>query len=202
MTIMRQIRFALLAIASVFSTLVGTSDQAPAAVVLTFQNGASFVEGSGVQSMNILAQSNANDLPTSIVADIAIQGATFTAMPGTFGLPGFIGEGNLDMLGSTFIRDMNNPRIAYPSLEFINPQLVPSSPQPLARFSFDISGLAPGFYSLTFSGVSASDGLVPASGINGGFQITAVPEPSSVLLMGSSLGLCFARRRRSLSSNA
>ncbi len=164
----------------------------------------SYAQSSGIKNLSIFASSNnvANDAAFGMSVDFQITGAgspSFPSVAGTYGQPGMIGAGNI-FGGSSF----NNGGVGFPSIANLNLQFnaaqpIPGAPTPLAAFTIDTSTFAPGTYTITpFS--AAVDAATPsgqAFTLNGGsFTITAVPEPSSMVMLA--LPLCaIAFRRRS-----
>ncbi len=176
-----------------------------AAVVMSIEPSISFEEGSGNRPVNLLVRTTAAESVIAITADFTIgNGAGFSNPPGVFGSPGFVGAGNL--AGSTlFVRGAgNNPLVANLSLDFSADQPLPGADSPIATFNIDITGLAPGFYPINFTGTTADSSVLPlqSSGVNGGFTIlAAIPEPTSMLLLGVSISsLAIARRRRTVAA--
>ena len=159
-------------------TCVGKCD-----IVLSAQSG-SFVQNSGVQSLNILASSNAADRLISLAVDVRLAAGVFEVPPGTFNQAGQIGFGNLDVV-SSFSRSAEDSKLASLSLDFSSEQLFPASDGNLATIRFNVNGLAIGNYNITFTTINAlsAAGLQPTIGNAGSFQITAVPEQSSALLL-------------------
>ncbi len=186
-----------LAFATAFLAYVG---MAYGDIQLSVQSGGSWVENSGVQTLQLLANSNSSDQLITLTADVQLSGGSFTPTPGTYGQAGFIGVGNLD-LASDFQRDPGNLGLANLSLEFTFDQLFTNSNQTLATLSFNINGLAPGDYDISFPMLDAQSigGAVGISGTLGSFTITAVPEPATMmptLILGSTGVLQWRRRRR------
>lgn len=181
-----------------FALCVG---QVRADIALTTTSGLSFAQNSGNHTFQVFAQGAVSD--PSILALIS----TITIDSGTVGLGNFVSPisfasnfnpSNVNGSSSGLLDPLDN-RVAYLSLDFTNPQAIPTgSPGVVGTLTFNVNGLAPGFYDILLSDF-ASDGP-PVTATNGQFQITgitAVPEPSSVLT-GVSLGALsvFYRRRR------
>jgi hypothetical protein len=157
--------------------------------------GASFASGSGTRSVDVVARSDAADSGLTTTVDFALGGGAKFDTPnaGTFGGTGFLGEGNIVSSGSSFLRDPLNASVSNLSIEFTNPQLIPSTNTRLATLSIDITGLAVGTYAINITGVDL--GGNPGTFNSGSFQITAVPEPSSLLAVGIGLGGLWIRRK-------
>ena len=115
------------------------------------------------------------------------NGAVFnTPNAGTFGGLGFLGNGNIALGGSSFDRDPGLANTGYLNINFNASQNV-STLTPLATLLVNTTGLADGNYSITST--SGFFGLNKIADASGSFSIvTAVPEPSSMLLL-SSLGI-------------
>lgn len=176
--------------------------QASADIMLTTTPGLSFAQNSGVQSFQLFGKSAPTD-----PAIIALIG-TITIDSGAPALGNFTSPIsyilNLDASNvngsSTGVLDPIDPRIAYLSLDFTAPQLIPTAaPGVLGTFNFDTNGIVPGTYGILLSAL-ASDGP-NVVGTDGSFTITAVPEPSSIFVTGLGLSaIVFRRRRYSISS--
>ena len=190
---------------SCFLTLVLMIGQASADISLTTTPGLTFAQNSGIQSFQLFGQSAPGDSPTQfLLSTVTIDSGTpglgvFTApisYASNFNAP------NVNALGSTGVLEPTDARTAYLSLDFTSPQLFPTgSPGVFGTFSFDVTGLDPGFYGIL---LSAAESEIPVVTTNGGFTITgisAVPEPTSIVT-ASSLGLVgvlFRRRRAKVS---
>jgi hypothetical protein len=148
-------------------------------------NSGSFLQDSGVQTLNVLAKSDAADELISLTVDIQLSDGDFAFVPGQYDVPGYIGAGNIDAFPSSdFQRDGTDFSLAYLSLDFNVAQLLPSTYGTLANLSFNVNGLAPGNYSINFlyPDAQAIGGPVNVQTFSGGFSIyAAVPEPSTGL---------------------
>jgi len=169
--------------------------QASADLMLTTTSGLSFVQNSGTQSFQLFGKSAPTD-----PAIIALIG-TITIDSGAPALGNFTSPIsyvlNLDSsnvnVSSSGVLDPLDPRIAYLSLDFTVPQLIPTAvPGVLGTFNFNTNGLAPGTYGILLSALD-SDGP-NVVGTNGSFTIS-VPEPSTILITGIGLIGVYARRR-------
>ncbi len=176
--------------------------QAGADLMLTTTSGLSFLQNSGTQSFQLFGKSAPTD-----PAIIALIGTIAIDSPAV-GLGNFTNPIsyvlNLDAsnvnASSTGVLDPIDARIAYLSLDFTAPQLLPTvTPGVLGTFNFDTNGLAPGTYNILLSALASDSPNVV--GTNGSFTITAIPEPSSILVTGLGLGaIVFRRRRYAISS--
>lgn len=166
-------------------------------IILTIGSG-TFEQNSGIQSIDVNARTTAGDELVGLTAFFQLQGGIFEEPPGAFGQSGMIGSGNINATGSTFSREPSDPMAANLSIEFIAPQPFPASDTLLARLDFDVNGLTPGNYQLSFLASFANGGNITTQNINGGFTITssaAVPEPGhAVVLLISGLSVFGGRR--------
>lgn len=169
-----------------------------AAVVLSFGAPQTFAANSGIQSINVFANSTlgAGESAISMGADFALSGTAIFNAPnaGTFGGVGFIGNGNIVAGSSSFDRDTINTGLL--SIIFNNPQTVGAGPLPLATLLVDTTGLAAGPYTISVS--NGFFGLGSIADTTGTFNISAaaVPEPGSMISAGLGLvGLLYGRRR-------
>ena len=169
---------------------------ASADIMLTTTPGSTFLQNSGVQSFQLFGQAAPGDLPTQFLL------ATVTIDSGTPGLGVFtapisyasnFNASNVNAIGSTGVLEPTDARIAYVSLDFTAAQLFPTgSPGVFGTFSFDVNGLGPGFYGIL---LSAAESEIPVVTTNGGFTISAIPEPTSLLITSLGLAGVFCRRR-------
>jgi hypothetical protein len=130
----------------------------------------------------------------------------FTVFPLNEAASSFSFNGQLSgppLQGSSFTVDPDSSRRRAPLvLDFLAPTSPLASETRFARIDLDISGVAPGTYDLIVENVNPT--LLTGTGIGvignpGGvqsFTITAVPEPSSLALLGLVGSLSFLRRRR------
>ncbi len=176
--------------------------QACADIALTTSSGLSFVQNSGAQSFQLFAQGAPLDNP--IIAMIGtIKIASPTPGVGIFTSPiSYTSNFNAANVNgsSSGVIDPLDARISYLSLDFTSPQAIPSgSPGVFGTFTFNVNGLLPGAYNISFED-AFTDGPLINGGLNGtagSFNITAVPEPTSILT-AATLGFAglFHRRRR------
>ena len=185
-------RFLICCVLSVFTTSSVRAD-----IMMSTTSGLSFVENSGSQSFQLFGLSTPTDPTiTSLIATVTINSGTLGL--GNFSSPisfsSNFNPSNLNPASSGSL-DAVDPRIAYMSLDFNAPQLIPnSSPGVLGTFAFNVNGLLPGLYGIRLSDL-ATDG-VAITGINGQFEIVTIPELSTFLATGLGLGFVFYRRRR------
>jgi hypothetical protein len=146
---------------------------------------------------------------------------------GTFGGVGFLGNGNILSQASAFTPDLVLANVASLNINFGtveqafdefgdpildgqgNPtfemvpaaQRVPNTTTALATLLINTNGLAVGSYSINFTaGFFGSNTIANASS---SFNITAVPEPSSFLLLAiCSAGIYYRHRRSSIATAA
>jgi len=179
----------------------GVPVQSFAAIILTVEN--TTVEGTvvalgGPIVVNVFVRS-AEPTTESLIAlfvDFQIDGARFLIPPGTFGLPGMIGETGL--LAPTFLNRPND--IAALSLELLNPtsELFSPTNRLLATLSIDPASVTEGVYAISlpdFGGLLTNFDN-SAQGIPGTLTVTAVPEPSALLLIGGTISAGVIRLRR------
>jgi len=190
-------RAALFCLTIAFTSLVGS---AQGAIVLSMESGI-FSSESGVRSLRISARTDANDVLTAFVTDVTLQAGNFADPVGTFMQAGQIGAGSTGV--SSFTR--SSATEASLSLDFnmlSNPpnfdQPFPATNGELATIVFDINGLQPGTYSINFSNsfaIDAQANFIDVFENSGSFTVTAVPEPSSMLLLGVTGGAFLLYRR-------
>jgi hypothetical protein len=111
----------------------------------------------------------------------------------------YIGFGNINkdggsslvsdsiLVGSVFVPDPTTARL---SLEFDNAQLFPETDARLGKLRVDITNLAPGQYPIDFTFIFADGTMmneIPSRSSNGFFTIAAIPEPTSIALLGGTL---------------
>lgn len=108
----------------VFSVILAlVASPARADIVLTVGTD-TFVQDSGVQTLNVVARSDAADTPTGFAVDFQLTAGTFDTPPGTFGQAGMIGAGNLNPV-SAFVG--GGTQDAALSMDFSVAQLFPAS---------------------------------------------------------------------------
>jgi len=173
-----------------------------AAVTLTFGAAPTFVADSGIQSINVFANSSlvAGEASVVLGADFTLGGGALFNSPnaGTFGGPGFIGNGNLDPTpgASTFDRDTTPAffNTGYLNINFNSAQTVTNSSTPLATLLVNTNGLTQGNY--TISVTSGFFGAGTIADTSSSFNITAVPEPGTILTVGlCAVGFWYRQRR-------
>lgn len=186
---------------------------ATAAIVLSFGAPQTFNADSGVQQITVFASSTlggGENIPT-IGADFFLSRGTGTGTPvfnapnaGLFGgtIVGGpdnglarLGDGNINTTAnaSSFDRDTVDPSVGTLNLTFQNlNQAVTSAPTPLATLLINTNGLGTGSFN-----ISAENGFFGANSIptvSGTFNITAVPEPTSIALLTVAIGGVFGRK--------
>jgi hypothetical protein len=173
-------------------------------IALTTTSGLSFVQNSGNQNFQLFAQGGVAD--PSVIAMIAtIKIASPTPGVGIFTSPiSYSSNFNAPNVNgsSSGVIDPLDARISYLSLDFTAPQAIPSmTPGVFGTFTFNVNGLLPGIYNIDFEQASTDGPLINGGldGTAGSFEITAVPEPTSILTTAT-LGFAglFYRRRRSV----
>lgn len=182
---------------SCFLSLAFVVSQASADIMLTTTSGLSFAQNSGIQSFQLFGKSAPTDPAIiALIGTIAID----SGLPalGIFTSP-INYSFNLDASNvngsSTGVLDPLDARIAYLSLDFTAPQLIPTgAPGVLGTFNFNTNGLAPGTYGILLSALASEGPNVV--GTNGSFTISAVPEPSSIFVTALGFGTIIFRRRR------
>jgi len=173
------------------------TSSANATVILSFGNPETFVSGSGIRSINVFANSTlgAGESAISIGADFVLGGGAVFNAPnaGTFGGAGFLGAGNIQP-ASSFGRDPAQAffNTGYLNMIFVSNQNVPSAQTPLATLLVNTNGLAVGNYSITST--NGFFGLGNIADTSSSFNITAVPEPTSIALLGVGIGGFLTRR--------
>lgn len=171
--------------------LVAFASQANADVILSIGSG-TFAADSGLQTINIFARSTTAESTDFLVADFRIEAGTLGTPAGTFGGAGFIGAGNLQGT-SSFLRDAGDSRVGNLSLDFTALQALPTVDGLLATLSINTAGLAAGTYTIVGENFATLAGNNNVS--NGSFTIiTAVPEPTSMALLGIAAGGLAVRR--------
>jgi hypothetical protein len=173
-----------------------------AAILISFGAAPTFFANSGVQSIDVFANSTLVDGEVGAVlgADFTLGGGAVFNSPnaGTFGGPGFIGNDNINSVASTFDRD-TIPALAntgYLNITFTNfAQTITNTPARLATLLVDTSGLASGNYSISVSEGFFGGGFIADT--SSSFNITAVPEPGSIWALGICLAGLVYRQRRS-----
>ena len=166
-----------------------------------------FVQGTGTQLLSIfLTTSDAapNDFLSDLTAIFTIdQSGEFLPVAGTFSNPGMVAAGNIQP-GSTF---SNQSGAGFPEVSILNIQFSANQTfNPggvLAAFYIDTNAFAVGTYQIeAFSMTSNPSPAITLS--DGSFTITAVPEPSSLVLVGLAAagGVGYFRRRQRSKRNA
>ncbi len=213
-------------LASILLALSFLNQVSYGAVIVEFVP-ASFVEGSGVQEVIIRARSNSNDFVGGLTLDFALpDGGTFSFVsqqdfvndnidPNTqttvtsgpfytrrFNEADYIGFGVIDKSGSYLVIDpAPNATLGSLSLDFGNSNILfPNSFQPLGKLRIDVTGLAIGPYTIqVLDGTAFGTGPIAVNSTNGTFNITAIPEPSTLaLLLTSGVSLIAYHRRKQL----
>lgn len=171
-------------------------------IALTTTSGLSFAPNSGTQNFQLFAQGEASD--PSIIALIAtIKIGSPTPGVGVFTSPiSYASNFNAPNVNgsSSGAIDPLDARISYLSLDFTAAQPMPSlAPGIFGTFTFNVNGLLPGIYNINFED-AATDGPTVNGGFNGTagtFEITSVPEPTSILTTATLgfVGLFYRRRR-------
>ena len=190
-------------VASLFSLAVCLAvftSSASAAVIFTFGAPQTFNTDSGVQSINVFANSTlgAGESAVSIGGDFVLGGAARFNSPnaGTFGGAGFLGNGNIALGGSSFDRDTNAgfENTGYLNINFNAAQQVGNAPTPLATLLVNTNGLAAGNYAITVTNGFFGLGTIADASSSFNIQVTAVPEPTSIALLGVAIGGVFGGR--------
>lgn len=177
-----------------FAAFTLLSQPVSAAIVLIVGSG-SFAPNSGVQAVDILVHSDAADNSLFLTADFQLAAGVFPVAAGEFGQAGMVGVGNIqDPPASQFISAGNNS--ATLSLDFTNVQPFPATDTLIGRMFIDTTGVAEGTHNIQVTSFATQ---VASSSVNGSFTITAVPEPSSLCLMGIASLWALRRRIRSYS---
>ena len=151
---------------------------------------ATFQLNSGVNPVDIFVRSDAADSTLFLTADFELSAGVFPVAAGIFDQAGMVGFGNIQAPPSSqFVSAGNNS--ATLTLDFTDPQLLPAVDTVLARMFIDTSGLGEGTYNIVVTSLAAQG---PISSVNGSFTITAVPEPSSLCLLGVAALVAFRWR--------
>jgi len=175
------------------------TSSAGAAIIFTFGAPQTFVTDSGIRSINVFANSTlaaGESTGITIGADFVLGGGAIFNGPnaGTFGGATFLGTGNIIGGGASgFIRgEPGNLNVGSLSIVFVNPQNIFPDQTPLATLLVDTTGLAAGNYTInTTLGFTQFGGIANAAS---SFNITAIPEPTSMALIGLAIGGIFGRR--------
>jgi hypothetical protein len=175
---------------------------ASAEIVLSVESGKVFFENSGVHQINLFITGgpSSTDFLTS---DIILSAGAFAPndngfseqgleKTGIFGQDGYLGNGNLQATSFLVFAPSDSSSAVF-GMDFISQQSVPLGPSLLATLTIDVNGLAPGNYSIDFDNLGAQGAI---SGLSGSFAVTAVPEPSSVLVLTCAVGLFASKRYR------
>ena len=196
-------------VSSVFFVIVISQFAHADVIDLTIESGLSFEQSSGIQFIDVFATWNgsqsapfgdgfsADFLLSRVGSGPAVafssEGPTSNDLTptGRIGMPSSLGVTQL-RITSALAFPVSDPSLAILNLNFLGSIQMPSTTTLVARLSVDTNTLAPGTFSIaaenpsfgTFTGFNVS---------NGGFSITAVPEPSSLLLTaGVAVGTAFA----------
>jgi hypothetical protein len=179
-----------------------------AAIIISFGAPPSFQTNSGIQSIPVFANSTlvGGEVGVGIAADFALGGGALFNTPnaGTFGDPGFIGNGNINFGASSFDRDTTPGSFNIGSLNLTFQNFagsIPNTPTPLATLLVNTANLALANYPISVT--NGFFGIGSIANASGSFSITAVPEPSSILLCGLGVaGLWYQRRRSRMTVSA
>lgn len=188
---------------------------APAGAAILFSFGAprTFEADTGIQQITVFANSTigaGENIPT-IGADFFLTAGSGTGTPvfnapnaGLFGgtISGGpengltrLGDGNINTTAnaSSFDRDTVDPSVGTLNLTFQNlNQTVSNAPTPLATLLINTAGLGAGTFNISVQNGFAGANNIPIA--NGQFIITAVPEPTSMALLGVVIGGVAGRR--------
>lgn len=148
--------------------------------------------------VDVLIRSDRGDDPIAIAGDFRILNATFSDPPGAFDQPGFFNAGNYND-ASSLLLDPNDASLAFMSLDIDTPAAIPDVDAILVQLFVDSASLTPGEYEINLANTLAlnSNGDVPNTvGVAGTLTITAIPEPSSVFVLGTAGATLLMRRRR------
>lgn len=186
--------FRLLLPLSLLVAMISTNLRAD--IVIDIQD-ATVAQGTAGAILDVVISSDAADEPIAITGDFQILNATFLDPPGTFDEQGFYGNGNFNA-ASSFLVDTNDPSFAFMSLDIETASPVPGSEVILAQLFVDSANLAAGTYDVELSNlfVFGGQGQITANGVNGALTVTAIPEPSGLLMLGAITSLAVVRRRR------
>jgi hypothetical protein len=181
--------------------LVSLICQAQAALVISFGAPQTFSTNSGIQPLTVFVNSteSGGETEPAIGADFTLSGGAVFNSPsaGNYGASGFVGFGNINSVASSFDRDTNPglENVGYLNINFANSAgNVPDAITPLATLLINTNGLATGTYSI--SATSGFFGLDSIPDAVGSFNITAVPEPSSMIAAMFGLSFISAGTRR------
>ena len=164
--------------------------------ILTIASGSVFQANTGIQSVDVFAQSNTSATGFSMTAGFSLSGGAVFDSPnaGTFGGVGFIGESNINNATSFLQRNTVDPSNAALSIDFVGLQTAPATNTRIATLRIDTTNLAVANYTININ--STFFGVNPGTAVNGSFAITAVPEPGSLLTVALGLGGAWLGRRR------
>jgi len=175
-----------------------------AAVSITFNAAPTFSANSGIQSINVFANSSNVMGETGVVlgADFTLGGGAVFNSPnaGTFGGTGFIGNGNLDATpgASTFDRDTTPAffNTGYLNINFAANQTIANASAPLATLLVNTNSLTAGNYTISVTNGFFGAGLIANASSSFNISAVAVPEPGTMLASGLCVAGLWYRQRR------
>lgn len=185
--------------------------QLRADIVLTLEPNLSLLQNSGVQQLNLYANSTTgSDVAVStMVGILTIDSADGQFVVSPFTEPGFTSGtfnfGTATLLASISSADSysdidpGDPRSAAVNIVYDSPPAFTTTPSLLGSFSFDVGALTPGVYSysiVTFATGEVVDSDPPTLDTLGTIEVTAVPEPTSMVMAAVSCGGLLYRRSR------
>jgi hypothetical protein len=180
--------------------VVSIASQAQAALVLSFGTTQTFDTNSGIQPITVYVNSTqaGGESAAAIGVDFTLGGGAVFNSPnaGNYGDADFVGFGNINV-GSSFDRDTNPgfENVGYLNINFTNAAgNIPEALTPLATLLINTNGLATGTYSL--SATNGFFGLGTFPDALGSFNVTAVPEPSSLIAAAFGLSVLSTGSRK------
>ena len=155
--------------------------------LFTFEN-KSFTQGSGLGTIDVYVSSASNLAPTGLTTVFTLPSGANWSGPVSLGGAGMYGAGAAGLS----IVNFTSGQQAAADISFNNPLAVSSSPVLFGTLNVDIGTLGVGTHSISYSSI---DSWVPGPGGVGGsavsgaagagnFTVSAVPEPSSMALLG------------------
>jgi hypothetical protein len=182
--------------------MMGISQSLSAAIIFTLTPATQQVAPGGIAQFELFVRTGGG--PTSTTLESLDANVIAGAGDGSSGV--FL-PSNTELLGSTAFDVTSTPGMAF-TTNFSNTNLVlGTSDVRLGVLNLDTTGLASGFYNITMDSLSAGDpvaGAVATSGNSVQFEVTAVPEPASILSL-SVVGLAsgwYARRRSKIAKSS